>query len=81
MSPYYYLFAGALIFGAVVAIFLFRRRPKAAQKPIPSICIGAIRVTREGRNMLIVRKEDGSFEMLEEESVRNQCQDERRLSE
>ena len=73
MDLYYYLFPGVLIFGLAAAFFLSRRGQKAGKQLIPNICIGAIRVTREGRNMLIVRKEDGSFEMLEEEPVRRQC--------
>jgi hypothetical protein len=80
MSLYYYVFPGALIF-ALAAFFLSRRRRKPEKNPAPNICIGAIRVTREGRNMLIVRKEDGSFEMLEEESVRKKCLDEGGLPE
>jgi len=36
-------------------------------------CMGAIRVTDcEGRDMLIIRKDDGSFEMHEEHSFRKQ---------
>lgn len=73
MDLYYYLYLGSLILALTAAFFLSRRRQKAEKRQISNICIGAIRVTHEGRNMLIVRKEDGSFEMLEEEPTRKQC--------
>ena len=55
-------------------VMLVRLKPKTNLKKLPEFCIGAIRVTdRQGRDMLIVRKEDGSFEMIEEQKVRKQC--------
>ncbi len=58
---------------AAAAFILVRLRSRARINKLPEFCIGAIRVTREGRDMLIIRKEDGSFEMLEEEKARKQC--------
>jgi hypothetical protein len=75
MDVYYYLYLGALILALAAAFYISKSksRPKAGKAQIPNICIGAIRVTREGRNMLIIRKDDGSFEMVEEEHARKQC--------
>ncbi len=73
MVLYGFLFAGALLLALAAAFVLPILRRQSEKKVIPNVCIGAIRVTREGRNMLIVRKEDGSFEMLDEEPVRRQC--------
>jgi len=81
MVLYYCLFAGAFVMALAAGFLLFSLRRKAEKKIIPNVCIGAIRVTREGRNMLIVRKEDGSFEMVDEEPVRKQCLAEAQLPE
>lgn len=65
----YYLAVAVLLSAAVVFIL---RKPKAREeKKIPETYFGAIRVTdREGRDMLIVRKDDGSFDMVEEEKIK-----------
>jgi hypothetical protein len=75
MDVCYYLYPGALILALAAALYLSKSksRLKAEPKQVPNICFGAIRVTRHGRNMLIIRKEDGSFEMVEEESARREC--------
>jgi hypothetical protein len=67
----FYLAGLVLIF--IVTFHAIRQKLKASRKKIPVICPGAIRVTdQQGRDMLIVRKEDGSFEMLEEHIIRKQ---------
>ena len=71
MDLYCYLSLGALLPALAAAFYLSGRRRKTEKNQIPDICMGAIRVTRDGRNMLIVRKEDGSFEMIEEQPSRN----------
>lgn len=70
MGLYYYLCTGVPVIALAVGFFVSRRKHKEAKKAVANICFGAVRVTRGGRNMLIVRKEDGSFEMLEEEQAR-----------
>ncbi len=55
----------------VITLFISRLRVKDNRKKIPESYFGAIRVTsRDGRDMLIVKKEDGSFEMVDEHSVK-----------
>jgi hypothetical protein len=75
MDQFFYLYLIGTIAAFVAACFmLVKLKPKANIKKLPEFCIGAIRVTdRQGRDMLIVRKEDGSFEMIEEQKVRKQC--------
>ncbi len=75
MNQFFYLYLIGAIAVFVAAVFILARlKPKANINKLPEFCIGAIRVTdRQGRDMLIVRKEDGSFEMLEEQKVRKQC--------
>ena len=71
MDISYYLFLGAVILVLAATFLVIRPRGKDNRKKIPDAYFGAIRVTgRDGRDMLIVRKEDGSFEMVEEEKVR-----------
>ncbi len=69
---YFYLIG--LIAAFAVAVFvLFRLKSKTKTNALPACCMGAIRVTdRQGRDMLIIRKEDGSFEMCEEKQMRKQ---------
>jgi len=73
MYQFSYLFLIGLIAAFVAAGLIFDRlKPKSGGKQLPQSCIGAIRVTdRQGRDMLIIRKEDGSFEMHEEQKIRN----------
>ena len=75
MDQFFYLFLIGIIAAFVAAGLIFARlKPKTGAKKPPQSCIGAIRVTdRQGRDMLIIRKEDGSFEMHEEQKIRNQC--------
>lgn len=73
MEQFHYLYLVVLIPALIGAWFLARTRMKSKGNKVPEICIGAIRVTREGRDMLIIRKEDGSFEMHEEQKIRKQC--------
>ncbi len=71
--PILFCLAG-LILIFLATFYITRLKLKASRKNIPEICLGAIRVTdQQGRDMLIVRKEDGSFEMLEEHKIRRQC--------
>ncbi|MGA2027980.1 MAG: hypothetical protein ABSH17_13080 [Syntrophobacteraceae bacterium] len=74
MDQFFYLFLIGIIAAFVAAGLIFARlKPKTGVKQLPQSCIGAIRVTdRQGRDMLIMRKEDGSFEMHEEQKLRNQ---------
>ncbi|MEN6441798.1 MAG: hypothetical protein ABFD97_24815 [Syntrophobacter sp.] len=67
-----YYFCLAVVVLLLVAIFLFKKSKGGEEKKkIPETYFGAIRVTdREGRDMLIVRKGDGSFDMVEEEKVK-----------
>ncbi len=73
MDQLYYLFLIGIIAAFVAAGLIFARlKPKTGGKKLPQSCIGAIRVTdRQGRDMLIIRKEDGSFEMHEEQEIRS----------
>lgn len=67
------LIAVILAIGAGLSFYFFRAKSRAKAE-IPEICMGAIRVTdRQGRDMLIIRKDDGSFEMHEEHKIRKQC--------
>ncbi len=67
-----YLLAVVPALAAALLWFKLRNRPKP--KSIPEFCFGAVRVTdKEGRDMLIIRKEDGTFEMHEEKVIRRQC--------
>jgi hypothetical protein len=63
-------FVGLLAALAAAAFFLFRLKFMTKAKTPPESCMGAIRVTRQGRDMLIIQKEDGSFEMHEEQEIR-----------
>lgn len=66
-----FIYPGALIIVLVALLYFTKFKAKANKKKIPELYIGAIRVTdHQGRDMLIVRKEDGSFEMVEEAKVR-----------
>jgi hypothetical protein len=59
---------------AAAAIILFKLKSRTKATTPPEFLMGAIRVTdRQGRDMLIIRKEDGSFEMHEEHKIRKQC--------
>lgn len=75
MDQFLYLCLSGTIAAFVAAGLIFARlKPKTNVKKLPEFCIGAIRVTdRQGRDMLIIRKEDGSFEMHKEQKIRNQC--------
>ncbi|MFZ2445520.1 MAG: hypothetical protein WAW37_04115 [Syntrophobacteraceae bacterium] len=71
MEMAYYLYPGAAILAFAAAFFLTRLRARTGKKQIPETYFGAIRVTdKEGRDLLIVRKDDGSFEMIDEEKAR-----------
>jgi hypothetical protein len=74
MGQFLYLYLiGLIAVFAAAAFVLFRLKFKTKAKGLPEHCMGAIRVTdRQGRNMLIIRKEDGSFEMCEEKQVPKQ---------
>ncbi len=73
MDIYFYLLPGVFIM-AFAAVWYLTYIKRANKKKIPEICMGAIRVTdRSGRDMVIVRKDDGTFEMMEEEKIRKQC--------
>ncbi len=72
----YLLYFGlaAMILVLVVSFRIIWSKTRAKAVSIPDVCMGAIRVTdRDGRDMLIIRKEDGSFEMHEEQKIRKQC--------
>ncbi len=75
MGQFFYLCLVGIVAVFVAAAFIFARlKPKTEAKKLPEFCMGAIRVTdRQGRDMLIIRKEDGSFEMHEEQKIRKQC--------
>lgn len=75
MDQFLYLSIIALLAAFAAAVFfIFRLKTRSKQKLPPDFCMGAIRVTdRQGRDMLIIRKDDGSFEMHEEKKVRQQC--------
>jgi hypothetical protein len=65
---------GLIVALAGAAIILFKIKSKMKEKTPPEFLMGAIRVTgRDGRDMLIIRKEDGSFEMHEEQKIRKRC--------
>ncbi len=71
---FYFYLIGTIAAFVAAGFMLARLKPKTNIKQLPEFCIGAIRVTdRQGRDMLIVKKEDGSFEMIEEQKVRKQC--------
>jgi len=73
MDLSYLLYFSAAVLVLTGAYFVTRTRAttKDERKKIPETYFGAIRVTdQQGRNMLIVPKEDGSFEMVEEEKVK-----------
>ncbi len=74
MDFQFFFYLAGLILIFIATFFIARLKLKASRKKIPEICMGAIRVTdQQGRDMLIVRKQDGSFEMLEEHIIRRQC--------
>ena len=76
MDQFLYLCLIGLMVAALAAapIILFKLKSRAKAKTPPEFLMGAIRVTdRQGRDMLIVRKDDGSFEMHEEHKIRKQC--------
>ena len=75
MDQFLYFCLIGIIAAFVAAGLIFARlKPKTHVKKLPEFCIGAIRVTdRQGRDMLFIRKEDGTFEMHEEQKIRNQC--------
>lgn len=62
----YWILGFTVALAALAAALLFRKRGPA--KPsVPKTYSGPIRFTHpDGRNMKIVRKDDGSFETLEE---------------
>lgn len=75
MNQFLYL----CLIGVIVAVLgattfiLFKLRSRTKDKMPPEFLMGAIRVTdRQGRDMLIIRKDDGSFEMHEEHKIRKQ---------
>jgi hypothetical protein len=62
----------AAIIGSVIFL-LNKLKSRNTEKTPPEFLMGAIRVTdRQGRDMLIIRKDDGSFEMHEEQKIRKQ---------
>ncbi len=71
----YFLYFGlAALIVVLAAGFLLWSKLRTKSVKIPDICMGAIRVTdRDGRDMLIIRKDDGTFEMHEEQKIRKQC--------
>ena len=73
MDQLFYVCIAGLIAVFLAAAFIFAKlKLKTSVKRPPDYCIGAIRVTdRQGRDMLIIRKDDGSFEMHEEQKIRN----------
>ena len=75
MDQLFYAYIAGLIAVVLAASFILARlKLKTNAKKLPEFCIGAIRVTdRQGRDMLIIRKDDGSFEMHEEQEIRKQC--------
>jgi len=76
MNPFFFLCLIGLMIAviAAAAIILFKLSSRSKTKTPPEFLMGAIRVTdREGRDMLIIRKDDGSFEMHEEHKIRKQC--------
>ncbi|MGO9020691.1 MAG: hypothetical protein ACLQVJ_20310 [Syntrophobacteraceae bacterium] len=75
MDHFFYLYLIGVIVASVAAGLIFAGlKLKRKAKKLPQFCIGAIRVTdRQGRDMLIIPKEDGSFEMHEEQKIRKQC--------
>ncbi len=74
MDQFSFLYLLGLVPAAAAVFILIRAKSRARIRKLPQFCIGAIRVTdRQGRDMLIIRKDDGSFEMCEEEKIRKQC--------
>lgn len=74
MHLYFYLWP-VVLFVAIGAVWYLVNRKKSGGKKnsVPEIRMGAIRVTgRDGRNMVIVRKDDGTFEMSEEVKAQKQ---------
>jgi hypothetical protein len=69
MNLFYFVLPGA---AAALAAYLLvtRLRGRKAFGKIPGEYNGAIRVTQQGRDMLIVKNSDGSFTMVEEKKVR-----------
>ena len=74
MNYFFYLFVFGMSAAVGLAVFiLFKLKSRNKAQSPPPVLMGAIRVTdRDGRDMLIIRKEDGSFEMHEEHKVRKQ---------
>ena len=70
MSLASFLFLGAAIAALLAVLLIAGLRTRNEKKRIPGEYNGAIRFTRQGRDMLIVRREDGSFQTIEEEKVR-----------
>ncbi len=76
MDQFLYLCLIGMIIAAfaAAAVILFKLKSRTKDKTPPEFLMGAIRVTdRQGRDMLIIRKDDGSFEMHEEHKIRKQC--------
>jgi hypothetical protein len=76
MDQFLYLCLIGMIIAAfaAAAVILFKLKFRTKDKTPPEFLMGAIRVTdRQGRDMLIIRKDDGSFEMHEEHKIRKQC--------
>ncbi len=71
MDIFYFLFPGAAMAALTACLIISRLRTRKEKKGIPGEYNGAIRVTQQGRDMLIVRSDDGSFKMIEEEKVRS----------
>ncbi len=69
-----YVILGTVVaFTLVTTFFITRLRVKDTRKKIPESYFGAIRVTsRDGKDMLIVKKDDGTFEMVDEQAVKRQ---------
>ncbi len=74
MDQFFYLCLIGVLAASVAAGLIFaglKLKPKRKVKKAPQFFIGAIRVTdRQGRDMLIIPKDDGSFEMQEEQKIR-----------
>ncbi len=70
MDQFFYLCLIGVLAVSVAAGLIFAGLKRKVKKP-PQFFIGAIRVTdRQGRDMLIIPKDDGSFEMQEEQKIR-----------
>ncbi len=73
MFQFSFLLIMLILAFAAAVIVVMKRRSKTRVKGLPESYKGAIRFTDgQGRDMLIVRKEDGSFEMQEERKARGQ---------